>query len=119
MLAELFAQAADEAKENLSSMNEGAIEKENAHRGARYSVKNARKPHYSKHRTKFSDALTSMEWEKYNHSMTTGMDAGLRVSDNSVLVECEEGNIYDYKYIIYDNSFEDNPIKNYLRNRKY
>lgn len=38
MLAELFAQAADEAKENLSGMNEGAIEKENAHRGARYSV---------------------------------------------------------------------------------
>ena len=60
---------------------------------------------------RFSNALTGAEWAKYNNAMKTGNDAGLRISDNSMLVECEEGNIYDYKFIIYDSSFEDNSIE--------
>ncbi len=66
---------------------------------------------YAKQGGEWSEALTGAEWAKYNNAITSGVDTGLRISDNSILVECEEGNIYDYKFIIYDNSFEDNPIK--------
>ena len=66
---------------------------------------------YAKQGGDFSNALTGAEWSKFNNAITSGLDAGLRISDNALLVECEEGNIYDYKFIIYDNTFEDNPIK--------
>lgn len=57
----------------------------------------------------FSKALTSAEWKKYNNAMATGLDAGLRINDHAMLVECEDGD-YSYKLVIYDNSFENNPI---------
>ena len=66
---------------------------------------------YAKQGGEWSEALTGAEWAKYNNAITHGVNAGLRISDNSILVECEEGNIYDYKYIIYDDSFEDKPIE--------
>lgn len=66
---------------------------------------------YAKQGGEWSEALTGAEWAKYNNAITSGVDTGLRINDNSILVECEEGNIYDYKFIIYDNSFDDNPIE--------
>ena len=36
-------------------------------------------------------------------------DAGLRVSDNSMLVECENNSKYQYKYVVYDD-MEDGPV---------
>lgn len=64
---------------------------------------------YSLRDNTFSKALTSEEWKKYNNSMTTGVDAGLRINDNSTLVECENGD-FEYKYVIYDNEVEDKQI---------
>lgn len=64
---------------------------------------------YAKQGGLYSKALTGAEWTKYNHSITTGMDAGLRISDHSILVECEKGD-YTYKLVIYDNQSEDSPI---------
>lgn len=64
---------------------------------------------YAKQGGLFSIALTGAEWIKYNHSMTTEIDAGLRISDHSVLVECEKGD-YTYKLVIYDKRLEDSPI---------
>lgn len=58
----------------------------------------------------FKKALTGAEWKKYNNAMTSGVDAGLRISKNSLLVECENGD-YSYKPVIYDNEVEDKPIK--------
>lgn len=34
--------------------------------------------------------------------MQTGEDAGLRIRDNSILVECENNYKYQYKYVVYD-----------------
>ena len=48
---------------------------------------------------------------KFTNAMSTGMDAGLRISDNAILVECEEKSDYQYKLVIYDNEIEDNPLK--------
>ena len=36
-------------------------------------------------------------------------DTGLRVSDNSILVECENDSKYQYKYVVYDD-MEDGPV---------
>lgn len=36
-------------------------------------------------------------------------DAGLRISDNSILVECENNSKYQYKYVVYDD-MEDGPV---------
>ena len=63
---------------------------------------------YSK-RVGFDNALTPAEWKKYNRATQTGEDAGLRVSDNSILVECENDSKYQYKYVIYDD-MEDGPV---------
>lgn len=65
---------------------------------------------YSSRGGEYSKALTSDEWKKYNNAMTSGIDAGLRINDHSMLVECEKGD-YSYKLVIYDNTFEENPIK--------
>ena len=54
-------------------------------------------------------ALTSSEWKKYNYAMISKVDAGLRVSDHSILVECEDGE-YSYKLVVYDNETEENDI---------
>lgn len=37
--------------------------------------------------------------------------SGLRINDNSILVECEENSKYQYKLVIYDNTFDDNPLE--------
>ncbi len=66
---------------------------------------------YAKQGGIYSDALTSSEWAKFTHLITTGLDAGLRISDNAVIVECEENSGYQYKLLIYDNEIQDNPIK--------
>ena len=66
---------------------------------------------YAKQGGAFFNALTGAEWIKYNHSITTGVDAGLRVSENSILVECENNSEYQYKFVIYDNTFAEKPIK--------
>lgn len=58
----------------------------------------------------FKNALTSGEWKKYNNAMTTGIDAGIRISDNSILVECENNSQWQYKYVIYDNYSDRNEI---------
>lgn len=39
--------------------------------------------------------------------MTTGLDAGLRVGEDSILVVCEDGN---FKFVIYDNDSRDKDI---------
>ena len=36
--------------------------------------------------------------------MSTGLDSGLRINDNSILVECEVDSKYQYKLVIYDNN---------------
>lgn len=58
----------------------------------------------------FKNALTSGEWKKYNNAMATGIDAGIRISDNSILVECENNSQWQYKYVIYDNYSDRNEI---------
>ncbi|WP_294847013.1 hypothetical protein [uncultured Eubacterium sp.] len=60
---------------------------------------------YSKD-TNFTKALTGDEKKKYNNAIMTGNDNGLRISDNSMLVECENKSEYQYKYVVYD-EFED------------
>lgn len=60
---------------------------------------------------KFSEVLTAEEWRKFTHAMSTGLDSGLRINDNSILVECEENSKYQYKLVIYDNTFDDNPLE--------
>ena len=60
---------------------------------------------YSKD-TNFTKALTGDEKRKYNNAIMTGNDNGLRISDNSILVECENKSEYQYKYVVYD-EFED------------
>lgn len=71
----------------------------------------SKKRKYAKHGGAFSDSLTSDEWAKFTNAMSTGMDAGLRISDNAILVECEEKSDYQYKLVIYNNEIEDNPLK--------
>lgn len=58
----------------------------------------------------FKNALTSSEWKKYNNAMTTGIDAGIRISDNSILVKCENNSQWQYKYVIYDDYSDRNEI---------
>ncbi|MDO4379114.1 MAG: hypothetical protein Q4C64_08330, partial [Erysipelotrichia bacterium] len=55
---------------------------------------------YSKD-TNFTKALTGDEKRKYNNAIMTGNDNGLRISDNSILVECENKSEYQYKYVVY------------------
>lgn len=50
--------------------------------------------------------MTGDEKKKYNNAIITGNDNGLRISDNSMLVECENKSEYQYKYVVYD-EFED------------
>lgn len=65
---------------------------------------------YERQGGEFSKALTAAEWTKYNYAMTSGVDAGLRISDHSILVECEEGE-FSYKLVIYDKEVEEKTIK--------
>lgn len=64
---------------------------------------------YAKQGGDFSSALDSAEWSKYNYAMISGVDAGLRISDHSILVECEKGD-FSYKLVVYDNKTEENRI---------
>lgn len=57
----------------------------------------------------FKNALSSAEWKKYNYAMISKVDAGLRITDHSILVECEDGD-YSYKLVVYDNESEENNI---------
>ena len=77
-------------------------------RVARQLKKSTRIFRYSK-RVGFDKALTPAEKKKYNRAMQTGEDAGLRISDNSILVECENNSKYQYKYVVYDD-MEDGPV---------
>ena len=63
---------------------------------------------YSK-QVDYDKALTGDEKKKYNRALQTGEDAGLRISDNSILVECENNSKYQYKYVVYDD-MEDGPV---------
>ena len=65
----------------------------------------------SKHGGKFSEALTAEEWRKFTHAMSTGLNSGLRINDSSILVKCEEESKYQYKLVIYDNTFDDKPLE--------
>lgn len=106
-LAERFSEAADTARENITEQTE--VQNGEKLDVEKYSIKRNR--HYAKHGGTFSNALTSDEWTKFSNAMSTGLDAGLRISDNSILVECEENSKYQYKLVIYDNTFEDNPLE--------
>ena len=53
--------------------------------------------------------MTGAEKKKYNRALQTGEDAGLRIRDNSILVECENDSKYQYKYVVYDD-MEDGPV---------
>lgn len=64
-----------------------------------------------KHGRKFSEALTAEEWRKFTHAMSTGLDSVLRINDSSILVECEENSKYQYKLVIYDNTFDDKALE--------
>ena len=57
----------------------------------------------------FKNTLTSGEWKKYNNAMTTGIDAGIRISDTAMLIEGEKGD-FNYKLVFYDNTYADYPI---------
>jgi hypothetical protein len=59
---------------------------------------------------KNNNALTDKEWIKYNNAMSTGVDKGLRISDNSILVECENDSEYQYKYVFYENIENENVL---------
>lgn len=52
---------------------------------------------YAKIGGDFSEALQANEWAKFTDGMTN-MDAGLRISVNSLLIPCESG---IFKYVIY------------------
>ena len=57
----------------------------------------------------FKNTLTSGEWKKYNNAMTTGIGAGIRISDTAMLIEGEKGD-FNYKLVFYDNTYADYPI---------
>ena len=42
--------------------------------------------------------------------MATSVDAGIRISDSSMLVECENDSKWQYKYVVYDNISTDKNI---------
>ena len=87
-LAQKFNELTTAAKQNKAEFGERESEE-------RYAKK---KTHYAKVGGNFSEALQSEEWAKFTDAMTN-MDAGLRISKNSILVPCESG---IYKYVIYD-----------------
>ena len=106
-LAQRFSEAADTARENITEQTE--VQNGEKIDVEKYSMKSRRG--YAKHGGKFSEALTAEEWRKFTHAMSTGLDSGLRINDNSILVECEENSKYQYKLVIYDNTFDDNPLE--------
>ena len=101
-IQDLFLEAIDDASTNFQKAEKNTIIND--------GVKMQARSKYARQGGMFSNALTGAEWTKYNHAMTTGMDAGLRISDHSMLVECENG-YYSYKLVVYDNTIEEKPIK--------
>lgn len=94
---------------NTHSMQNGQKNAQNGENNTRHSLEvDSPDIRYSK-RVGFDNALAPAEWKKYNRATQTGEDAGLRVSDNSILVECENDSKYQYKYVIYDD-MEDGPV---------
>ena len=100
----------EELRTALTNANVPYVEYEADNESARLEALNSDSSvKFSRRDYTFSKALTSEEWKKYNNSMTTGVDAGLRINDNSTLVECEHGD-FEYKYVIYDNEVEEKQI---------
>lgn len=94
---------------NTHSMQNGQKNAQNGKNNTRHSLEvDSPDIRYSK-RVGFDKALTPAEWKKYNRATQTGEDAGLCVSDNSILVECENESKYQYKYVAYDD-MEDGPV---------
>ena len=94
---------------NTHSMQNGQKNAQNGKDNTQHSLEtDSPDIRYSK-RVGFDNALTPAEKKKYNRAMQTGEDAGLRISDNSILVECENESKYQYKYVIYDD-MEDGPV---------
>lgn len=94
---------------NTHSMQNGQKNAQNGGSNTQHSLEtDSPDIRYSK-RVGFDHALTPAEKKKYSRAMQTGEDAGLRVSDNSILVECENESKYQYKYVVYDD-MEDGPV---------
>ncbi len=94
---------------NTHSMQNGQKNAQNGGSNTQHSLEtDSPDIRYSK-RVGFDHALTPAEWKKYNRATQTGEDAGLRISDNSILVECENESKYQYKYVVYDD-MEDGPV---------
>lgn len=94
---------------NTHSMQNGQKNAQNGKNNTQHSLEtDSPDIRYSK-RVGFDHALTPAEWKKYNRATQTGEDAGLRISDNSILVECENESKYQYKYVVYDD-MEDGPV---------
>ena len=107
--ADILAKWEAAVKEGIKTQNARTAAPESNKKGSSQNVKEQAR--YAKQGGAFFNALTGAEWIKYNHSITTGVDAGLRVSENSILVECENNSEYQYKFVIYDNTFAEKPIK--------
>lgn len=101
--------ASEKLKQSLSNAGINFVEYSAGDSGSRLDALNSLENVKFSKRKNFDKALTSDEWKKYNHSMTSRMDAGLRINDHAMLVECESGE-YSYKLVIYDNTLPGNPI---------
>lgn len=95
------------AKGVANSMNEfeRLTKSENADSTANETVAYSKKVKYNN--SDFSKALDSREWRKFNNLISTGDDAGLRISPTSLLVECENDLPYIYKYVRYNELSDD------------
>lgn len=106
--SESNADSSANTRKNWSNAESEKAEKRSLKDVEEVDIKYSKK--YNKGDNAFSKALTAEEWIKYNSAITTGVDAGLRINDHSMLVECESGD-YSYKLVIYDNTFEEKPIQ--------
>ena len=83
---------------NTHSMQNGHKNAQNGGSNTQHSLETYSPDIRHSKRVGFDKALTSADWKKYNRALQTGEDAGLRIRDNSILVECEN----NYKYVVYD-----------------
>ena len=96
---------------NTHSMQNGQKNAQNGGSNTQHSLEtDGLDIRYSK-RVGFDNALTGAEKKKYNRALQTGEDAGLRISDNSILVECENNSKYQYKYVVYDDMEDETVIR--------
>ena len=96
---------------NTHSMQNGQKNAQNGGSNTQHSLEtDGLDIRYSK-RVGFDNALTGAEKKKYNRALQTGEDAGLRIRDNSILVECENNSKYQYKYVVYDDMEDETVIR--------